>query len=64
MRSVEDFNHSLTPSERRLISRLTTPFKIQAFRDKISYSGASRAADAHIRQRTDHHAKARAHHDR
>ena len=42
MHSVEDFNHSLTPSERRLVSRLTTPFKIQAFLDDIPYSGEER----------------------
>ena len=42
MHSVEAFNHSLTPSERRLTSRLTTPFKIQAFLDEIPYSGEER----------------------
>jgi hypothetical protein len=42
MRSIELFDQSLTPSERRLVSRLTTPFKIQAFLDEIPYSGEER----------------------
>jgi hypothetical protein len=42
MPGLEALEHSLTPSERKLISRLTTPFKIQAFLDEIPYSGEER----------------------
>lgn len=42
MKSAATFDHSLTPSERRLLSRLTTPFRIQAFLDDIPYSGEER----------------------
>ncbi len=42
MHSIATFDQSLTPSERRHISRLTTPFKIQAFLDETPYSGEER----------------------
>ncbi len=42
MHSMATFDQLLAPSERRRISRLTTPFKIQAFLDEIPYSGEER----------------------
>src|SRR3989304_3921258 len=42
MPGLEAFEQALTKSERRLISRLTPPFKIQAFLDDILYSGEER----------------------
>ncbi|MFB3884601.1 MAG: hypothetical protein ACE144_05190 [Thermodesulfobacteriota bacterium] len=37
MGAVEDFDHVLTESERRKITELNTPNKIQAFLDKLPY---------------------------
>jgi hypothetical protein len=39
---MPDFEQSLSPSERALIRRLTTPLKIQAFLDGIEYSAEER----------------------
>jgi hypothetical protein len=38
MSYVENFNQVLTMSEGRIITQLTTPFKIQAFLDEVLYS--------------------------
>ena len=38
MSAVEDFNQTLTQSERRVIATLTTPRKIQDFLDGLAYS--------------------------
>ena len=38
MDALRAFEGSLTPSERETLSRLTTPFRIQAFLDSIPYS--------------------------
>jgi hypothetical protein len=38
MSSVEDFNRGLTPSERQVMVKLTTPRKIQDFLDGLPYS--------------------------
>jgi hypothetical protein len=39
---VPNFDQSLTPAERALLRRLTTPMKIQAFLDRIEYSSEER----------------------
>jgi hypothetical protein len=38
MSVIEDFNQSLTKSEHRIISQLTTPRKIQDFLNGLPYS--------------------------
>ena len=38
---ITNFDRVLTESERRFISKLTTPAKIQAFLDKLPYSSKS-----------------------
>jgi hypothetical protein len=38
MSDLKDFDQVLTKSERRIITQLTTPFKIQAFLDELPYS--------------------------
>jgi hypothetical protein len=42
MRAIAAFESSLTSPERKAISSLTTPAKIQAFLDEIPYSGEER----------------------
>lgn len=39
---ADSFTRSLTPPERKLVSGLTTPFKVQAFLDGVPYSGEER----------------------
>ena len=38
MTTIEDFDQALTKSERQVMAQLTTPNKIQAFLDKLTYS--------------------------
>jgi len=38
MISLKDLNRALTASERRTVTRLNTPPKIQGFLDELSYS--------------------------
>jgi hypothetical protein len=38
MTTIEDFDQALTKSERQVMAQLTTPSKIQAFLDKLTYS--------------------------
>ena len=42
MTSQQSFEHALTARERKLLAGLTTPFKIQAFLDSITYSTENR----------------------
>jgi len=42
MQAVEAFDETLTHSERRLLSRLNNPAKIQAYLDRIPYSAEDR----------------------
>jgi hypothetical protein len=38
MTTIEDFDQALTKSERQVMAQLTTPSKIQAFLDNLTYS--------------------------
>ncbi|MBM4423829.1 MAG: hypothetical protein FJ030_10605 [Chloroflexi bacterium] len=51
-----DFDNALTPSERKLVASLTTPFKIQTFLDDVPYSGEERyrCPLTFLRDRTGH----------
>jgi hypothetical protein len=54
--AIETFERSLTKRERRAVSILTTPAKIQAFLDEIPYSGEERYCCplTVLRERTGH----------
>jgi len=56
MPAMQSFDLSLTGPERRSVARLTTPHKIQAFLDKLSYStdGSYRCPLRVLRERTAH----------
>jgi len=53
---TDAFTRALTPSERKLVAGLTTPFKIQTFLDEVPYSGEERyrCPLTFLRDRTGH----------